>query len=552
MTLAPSAPDVRTSGTFTITDPRDGSVVGEVVEADRDDVARAVRRARAALDGWSRTDAAARGELLHAAADALRARAPELAELNERETGKPYDDSLGGVMAGAGTLRQYAELGPVHRGHSLVGGRYAGDYTVSQPRGVVAAVTPWNDPVAVACGLLGAALATGNVVVHKPSERSPHVGALLGEVLSSVLPDDVLVTLSGGGAVGAALTEHPDVDVVAHVGSTSTGRKIARVAALTGAHVVRENGGNDALVVDADVDPVWAAGQAALGSFANAGQICTSVERVFVHRAIAPAFVEALAAEATARNEQRLIGPLVDERLREEVHAQVASALEDGATALVGGAVPDGPGSWYPATVLVDVRPGMTIVQEETFGPVAPVQVVDSFEEGLRLAGADRYGLAATVLTASIEHANKAAADLDVGTVKINAVFGGAPGGAAQPRRDSGAGFGYGPELLDEMTLVKVVHVGLPTTSASSSGLPEARLAPGGTDTVTTSAADAGPLAGAAGDGSASSSDGDLGDLGDGRTPHPEEPAEGGDEDDEGTTSGDDVPRVHPSDPAEG
>jgi len=136
-----------------------------------------------------------------------------------------------------------------------------------------------------------------------------------------------------------------------------------------------------------------------------------------------------------------------------------------------------------------------------------------------------------------------------VGTVKINAVFGGAPGGAAQPRRDSGAGFGYGPELLDEMTLVKVVHVGLPTTSASS-GLPEARLAPVGTDTVTTTAADAGPLAGAAGDGS--SSDGDLGDLGDGRTPHPEEPAEGGDEDDEGTTSGDDVPRVHPTDPAEG
>jgi len=523
-----------TPGTLTVLDPRDGSVVGEVAEADRDEVAAAVRRARAAADGWARTDAAQRGELLHAAAEALRARAEDLAELNERETGKPFDDSLGGALAGASTLRQYAELGPVHRGRSLVGGRYASDYTVSQPRGVVAAITPWNDPVAVACGLIGAALATGNAVVHKPSERSPHVGALLGEVLSAVLPDDVLVTVSGGGTTGAALTEHPDVDVVAHVGSTATGRKIARVAALTGAHVIRENGGNDALVVDGDVDPVWAASQAALGSFANAGQICTSVERIFVHRAIAPAFVDALAAEAERRNAERLIGPLVDGRLRDEVHAQVSAAVADGATVVVGGSVPEGPGSWYPATVLTDCRPGMTLVQEETFGPVAPVQVVDSFDEGLRLAAGDRYGLAATVLTASIEHANRAAADLDVGTVKVNAVFGGAPGGAAQPRRDSGAGFGYGPELLDEMTLTKVVHVGLPTAPQG----PEARVAPGGLDTpgaALGAGAPTGPAQDAAGDPA--------------RPQHPQEPAEGGDEDDD---EGADVPRVHPTDPAEG
>ena len=555
-----------TPGTLTVLDPRDGSRVGDVVEADREAVVDAVRRARAAHDAWMRTDAAARGQLLHEAAAALRERAPELAALNQRETGKPQGDSLGGVLAGADTLRQYAEIGPLHRGRSLVGAREAADFTIDQPRGVVAAITPWNDPVAVACGLLGAALVTGNTVVHKPSERCPHVGELLGEIVAGVLPADVLVTVSGGALTGAALTEQPDVDAVAHVGSTATGRRIARVAALTGAHVVLENGGDDALLVDADVDPAWAAEQAAIGAFANAGQICTSVERVYVHRAVAPAFVEALVAEATRRNERGELGPLVDGRLRDEVQRQVDDALAGGARALVGGAVPAGPGSWYPATVLVDCTSRMTVMQEETFGPVAPVQVVDDFDEALALACADRYGLAATVLTGSIAHANRAVAELPVGTVKVNAVFGGAPGGSAQPRGESGAGFGYGPELLDEMTLTKVVHYGVPVLPGERGATPRSA---GGADEAPRTVATAGSAdtAGLASPGSpaeggapAAPADPPADDTGTGRTPHPQDPAEGGDPDDDtgtGTGTGDegaggDQPRVHPSQPAEG
>ena len=143
------------------------------------------------------------------------------------------------------------------------------------------------------------------------------------------------------------------------------------------------------------------------------------------------------------------------------MHAQVLEALESGAIALTGAALPEGAGSFYPATVLSGCRPTMTIMREETFGPVAPVQVVDSFDEALRLAADDRYGLAATVLTRSLEHAADAARRLPVGTVKVNAVFGGAPGGSAEPRGASGSGFGYGPGLLDEMTLTKVVHIGV-------------------------------------------------------------------------------------------
>ena len=153
------------------------------------------------------------------------------------------------------------------------------------------------------------------------------------------------------------------------------------------------------------------------------------------------------------------LGPLVDRRLRDAVHAQVSAAVATGARLLTGGLVPPGPGAFYPATVLAGCTDEMAVMREETFGPVAPVAVVDSFEEGLCRAGASPYGLAATVLTGSMAHAQRAWRELPVGTVKINDVFGGAPAGAAQPRRASGQGFGYGPELLDELTTTKVVHL---------------------------------------------------------------------------------------------
>jgi succinate-semialdehyde dehydrogenase/glutarate-semialdehyde dehydrogenase len=265
--------------------------------------------------------------------------------------------------------------------------------------------------------------------------------------------------LNGDGPVGAALAAAP-VDVVAQVGSTRTGRSIAAACARTGAKALLENGGSDPLIVDAGVDPVWAAGQAAVGAFANSGQICVAVERVYVHRDIAEPFLGALAAEA--RRWTAELGPLVDRRLRDAVDDQVQHAVKDGARALEGGFVPEGAGSFYPATVLADCTDEMAVMREETFGPVAPVVVAESFDDALRRASESPYGLAASVLTHSMSHAQRAWRRLPTGTVKINAVFGGAPGGAAHPRRGSGTGFGYGPELLDEMTATKAVHLEAP------------------------------------------------------------------------------------------
>jgi acyl-CoA reductase-like NAD-dependent aldehyde dehydrogenase len=288
--------------------------------------------------------------------------------------------------------------------------------------------------------------------VLKPSERTPLATQRLVELLDLGAP---LQLLLGDARAGRPLAAHPDVDVVVHTGSVATGRELAALCAPSLRKALLELGGKDPLVVDAGVDAAWAAEQAAAGAFANAGQLCTSVERIYVHEAVAEPFVDALVARARATE----IGPLIDERQREVVHRHVAGAVAAGARVRTGGDRDEGPGFFYPPTVLEGCDDTMAVMREETFGPVAAVRVVDSFEAALEAANATEFGLAATVLTASQEHAQRAWRELRAGTVKVNAVWGGAPGGAAQPQGASGTGFGYGPELMDELTLTKVVHL---------------------------------------------------------------------------------------------
>lgn len=450
-----------------VVDPADDTPVTALCNANPDDVAAAVKAARDAAAEWARVAPADRAAAVASAAAAVAAAEEQLALLTTREMGRPIKESQAGVRAAAATLRQYAELGPVHRGRSLAGS--VTDLMVKEPRGVVAVITPWNDPVPVSCGLLGAALVTGNAVVYKPSERTPATGWWLARLLADSFPPGVVSLTNGDGRVGANLAEQ-DVDVVAQVGSTAAGRSVAAACARTGAKALLENGGSDAFVVDGDIDPGWAAAQAALGAFANAGQLCTSVERIYVHEAVADPFVQRLTEIASAlrlgpgTDPESEIGPLVDRAHRERVHAQVAAALDAGARAASGAKVPDGPGAYYPPTVLTGCTDDMAVLRDETFGPVAPVVVVSSFDEGLQRAARSPYGLAATVLTGSMAGAQRAWRELPVATVKVNDVFGGAPGAAAEPRRGSGQGLGYGPELLDELTYTKVVHIGLPVS----------------------------------------------------------------------------------------
>ena len=445
-----------------VTDPSTGEIVGRVTCSDADEL---VAAARAAQPAWERTPPAERAALVKAGAARLREGAEEIAVLQSREGGKPLADSRGGVEAGIAAMEQYAELGPLHRGRSLLGGPASTDWMMPVSRGVAALCLPWNDPVAIACAQIAANLVVGNTVVCKPSERTPLSTVAVIDLVGSGLPAGVLQPAVGDGALGAALAGHPHVDLVVHVGSVATGRSVATACAVRGAKAVLELGGKDALIVDAGVDPAWAAEQAAVGCFANAGQICTSIERIYVHREVADAFVDELVARARAlrvgpaTDPATEMGPMIDDRQRRAVDGHVQAAVDAGAELRCGGQPFGGPGSFYPPTVLTGVAAGMAVVDEETFGPVAPVQVVDSFDEAMALADASRYGLAAVVLTPDMAHAQRAARELAVGTVKINAAFGGAPGGAAIPHGISGDGFGYGPELLDELTRTRVVHL---------------------------------------------------------------------------------------------
>ena len=446
-----------------VLNPATGEQLGLIPVGTSKDAGTAVTAAREALPGWSRLPAAERAAFVKAAARKMRERSEEIARLVTLENGKPLDDALGGVEAGIVTLEQYAELGPLHRGKSLNGDYMASDMMVYEPYGVAAVVVPWNDPIAIACGYLGAALVTGNTVVYKPSEKTPLSAVRLVDMFDE-LPEGVLNLLLGGERAGRPLAAHEDVDLVLFTGSVPTGRKLLETAGCQLKKAVVELGGKDPMIIDKGVDPAWAAGEAAKGAFANAGQISTSVERIYVHEAIADEFLRELTNRAKAlqvgdgMEPGTEMGPLIDEGQRDLVHRHVSEAVEAAAELLCGGEVPDAPGFFYPPTVISGVRSGMSIVDEETFGPVAAVEIVSSFDDGLEKANETVFGLAAVVLTPDPEHAARAWRELSVGTVKINAVFGGAPGGAAQPRKASGLGFGYGPELLDEVTTTKVVH----------------------------------------------------------------------------------------------
>src|SRR4051794_36638199 len=293
-----------------------------------------------------------------------------------------------------------------------------------EPRGVAALLVPWNDPIAIAGGQLGACLVTGNTVVLKPSEKTPLSTIRLVELLD--LPAGVLELLLGDERAGRPLAAHPQVDLVIHTGSIATGRELAAACAGDLRKALLELGGKDPLIVDAGVDPAWAAAQAAAGAFANAGQLCTSVERIYVHAEVAAPFVTALVAEA----QRTPIGPLIDERQREIVHRHVSEAVAAGAEIRAGGAPADGPGFFYPPTVLAGCTDDMAVMREETFGPVAAVRAVDSFDEALAAANATEDGLAATVVTPSMGHAPAAGGELRAGTGEGHARRGGGAGGA--------------------------------------------------------------------------------------------------------------------------
>jgi acyl-CoA reductase-like NAD-dependent aldehyde dehydrogenase len=440
--------------------PADSQTIYDSRSSTAEEIDTAVHAARQARLFWRRTPPGERAKALRQAADTVRTDADLLGDLLCATTGRPLSQARDSAAVAADLLDEAAVSGLLDAGRSLAGDPLEMDTVRREPRGVIAVLTPWNDPYPAAAGLIAAALITGNTVVHKPSERSARPGWELGRRIAAALPPAVLTVLSGDGQVGARLAADTRIDLVADIGSTKTGRRIATAVGARGGWVLLENG-----LVDAGVDPRWAAEQIAAGAFTNTGQLCTSVERIYLHRSIADQVISELVTLAERlvvgdpRESDTDLGPLVDECQLKIVMDHVTVAVEAGATCLTGGRRLDRPGSFFPPTVLTGCTPQMPVVSQETFGPVAAVQIVDDFDGALREANSGDFGLAATVLTPDLTHALRAVDELDVGTVKINSVFRGAPGGSADPRRASGSGPGFGPALIGEFTALKAVHL---------------------------------------------------------------------------------------------
>jgi succinate-semialdehyde dehydrogenase/glutarate-semialdehyde dehydrogenase len=456
-----SADSSAPGGVRPVIDPATGTASGDFAVANSVVVDRAVRAASDAGPAWWALGGEERSRLLVAAADRLSAAAYDLAVLESLEMGKPVAMAQEDIEGSAEMFRAAAEAAATFFAPATP----AGSGLRRRPYGVAALVTPWNYPVCQVTDILGGLLAAGNTVVVKPSEKAPLSVAALGPLLD-VLPAGVVNIVLGDGAAGAALVEHPLVGLVHFTGSVATGRKVGAAAGARLIPCFLELGGKDALVVDRDVDVAKAAELAAAGGWINTGQVCTSVERVYVHRDIADDFVAELTNQAASwtvgpgTEPATRMGPLVDAGQRDLVHRQVFEAQLAGAEVAVGGEPLPGPGFFYPPTVVVGAPDDSRLMTEETFGPVIGVRVVDSFEEGVRLADTGAYGLTAAALTNDPAHVELAAA-LDAGVVTING-GGDHPADAPfEPARASGMGRVYlGPRALESFTRPYGVSIG--------------------------------------------------------------------------------------------
>lgn len=446
-----------------VVDPATEEVVAHIPVGSAEDVDAAVRSAVRAQPDWAALDLAERLLLLARVADAVEKEAADLARLENLEMGKPIPLAEQFIAGGVAGWRESLERA---RGYSFVTdvtvpGEPGRTVVDRRPLGVVGLIIPWNFTVTSILSSLGPLLASGNTVVLKPSEKSPLSAARFAELLD--LPPGVVNLVHGDARAGRPLASHDDVALLHFTGSVEAGRSVGVAAASRLKRSVLELGGNDPVIVDADVDVAATAAAVAFSSFVNSGQICTSSERVYVHRAVADEFVAALVAAAgdyplnTDRNGAGL-GPLVDGAQRDLVHAHVRDAVALGATVRCGGELPEGPGFGYPATVLTGLTPEMRVMREETFGPLAPVVVVDSFDEAVELANGTGFGLAATVYTRDPGHQRRAA-DVRAGIVWINAWQQTGAEATYEPWGLSGVGADGADAAFDAATRPVTVHL---------------------------------------------------------------------------------------------
>ena len=445
---------------LSVLEPATEEVLAQIPRAGREETDAAVARARAAFPAWAAVGPPDRAALLRDLADALEARSEDLAVLEARNAGKPIADARGEMGMVVETFRFYAGAPERATGKTIpVDGGV--DMTFREPLGVVGLIVPWNFPLVIASWKVAPALAAGNTVVLKPAELTPLTAIELERIaLDAGLPEGVLNVVVGPGSVcGQRLVEHPDVAKIAFTGSTAVGRGIAAGAAGTIKRVTLELGGKSANVVYADADLEKAAAAAPLAVFGNAGQDCCARSRILVERSVLDPFMAALedAVEALRvgdpLDEGTQMGPLISAGQRE----QVASFVNGEAPVAIRGTAPDGPGYWFPPTVLCPVANDDRAAREEIFGPVAAVIPFRDEAEAVRLANDTIYGLSGSVWTRNGAKALRTARAIETGVISINSntsVRVATPFGGF---KQSGVGRELGPHALEHYTEVKSV-----------------------------------------------------------------------------------------------
>ena len=416
-----------------VVEPATGDVLARVAEAGAEDVDAAVAAARQSFEHgeWRRATAAERARVLLRLADRLRAAAEELAALESRCVGKPIREARGEIEMGAACFQYYAGLVPAFGGQTVPVGAPGTGLTFREPVGVCGLIVPWNFPFAITTWKVAPALALGNSVVVKPASATPLTALRLAEIAAAAgVPPGVLNVVPGPGSeAGSALARHPDVRKVAFTGSTPVGSEVMRAAAGDVKRVSLELGGKSASLIFADAD-LELAGASVSGSFGNAGQDCCARSRILVERAVYEEVVERFVARTRALHigdplaDATEIGPLISREHRERVHAYVRQGVEQGATLCTGGeAARGGPfdrGSFYRPAVFRDVTPGMTIAQEEIFGPVVAILPFDSEEEAVRLANGTAYGLSGSLWTRDLARALRVSRAVETGVISVN------------------------------------------------------------------------------------------------------------------------------------
>ena len=448
--------------TMQVFEPATEQVLAELPRAGADEADEAVARAKAAFPAWRDVSPGDRAKLLRRLARVLEGKVEELAQLEARNVGKPISDARGEVGSVVDVFDYYAGAPERLLGSQIpVAGGV--DVTFREPLGVVGLITPWNFPLPIASWKIGPALAAGNTIVLKPAELTPLTAIELGKLaLEAGIPEGVLNVVNGPGrTVGERIVEHPDVAKVAFTGSTEIGRRVGELASQSIKRVTLELGGKSANVVFADADLEKAAASAPLAVFGNAGQDCCARSRILVERSAVEPFLEALEREVKALrvgdplDDATQMGPLISADHREKV----ASYVDDDAPVAFRGSAPDGPGYWFPPTVLSPVSNDDRAAREEIFGPVAAVIPFDDEAEAVKIANDTVYGLSGSIWTRDGARALRVARALETGNISVNSnssvrvttPFGGF--------KQSGVGRELGPFALEHYTELKNVFI---------------------------------------------------------------------------------------------